>query len=133
MLFRSRGSDIESVVNPVDPTPEVPNLGQSQPNQNLVEAIGTVAVETIDAVDNHIFQQALIGFVKPKLKPFWLKQLLNHANYLEVLDKFVKNVKRSLGTCAPQTHEDNCKFLEEQNDCLSKFLQVCIFFSLFIL
>ncbi|KAF3320382.1 F-box/LRR-repeat protein 12 [Carex littledalei] len=120
---RARGSDTESAVNPVDPTPEVPNLGQSQLNQNLVEAIGTAAVETIDAVDNHIFQRALIGFAKPKLKPFWLKPLLNDANYLEILDKFVNNVTRSLGTCAPQTCEDSCKFLE-QNDCLSKFLQM---------
>ncbi|KAF3333147.1 hypothetical protein FCM35_KLT00838 [Carex littledalei] len=121
---RARGSDTESAVNLVDATLEVPNLGQSQLNQNLVEASGTAAVETIDAVDNHIFQRALIGFAKPKLKPFWLKQLLNNANYMEILDKFVNNVTRSLGTCAPQTCEDSCKFLEEQNDCLSKFLQM---------
>lgn len=129
---RARGSATESAVNPVDPTPEVPNLGRSQPNQTLVLAIGTAAVETIDAVDKHSFRRALIGFAKPKLRPFWLKQLLNDANYLEILDKFVNNVTRSLGTCAPQTCEDSCKFLEEQNDSLSKFLQVCIFFSLFI-
>ncbi|KAF3325136.1 hypothetical protein FCM35_KLT10207 [Carex littledalei] len=89
---RARGSDTESAVNLVDATLEVPNLGQSQLNQNLVEASGTAAVETIDAVDNHIFQRELIGFAKPKLKPFWLKQLLSDANYLEILDKFVNNV-----------------------------------------
>ncbi|XP_078156584.1 uncharacterized protein LOC144552477 [Carex rostrata] len=124
---QARGSDTGSelsAVNPVDPTPEVPKLGQSQLNQNHFVANGTAAGEKPKEVDNHSFEWALIGFAKPKLKPFWLNRHLKEADYRQILSKFVNNVTRSLGTYVPRTHENICKFVKEQNDCLSKFLQM---------
>ncbi|XP_078148584.1 uncharacterized protein LOC144544038 [Carex rostrata] len=114
----------DAVVQPVEPTPEVPKLGQSQLNQNLVTPNGTGTGEKTDEVDNHSFKLALAGFAKPKLKPFWLKRHLKEADYQQILHKFVSKVIQSLGTCVPQTHKNCCKFVKEQNDSLSKFLQI---------
>lgn len=118
-------------VNPVSPTPEVPNLGPSQPNQNLVVATGTAAVDRTDEIDNDSLRWALLGFAKPKLIPLWSKKHLDFANYRQILDKFVNNVTRFFGTCAPKTREDSCKFVKKENDSLTKCLQVCISSSLF--
>lgn len=125
----ARGSDAESelsAVCPVDPASEVPGLGQSQPNQNPIVENGTTVGENADEFDNVSFKWALIGFAKPKLKPFWLNRYLTNTIYQDVIHKFVENVSRSLGTAAPQTNEDIHKFIKEQNDSLSKFLQVSI-------
>lgn len=118
-------------VNPVSPTPEVPNLGPSQPNQNLVVATGTAAVEITDAIDNDSLRCALLRFAKPKLVPFMEKKHLDFANYQKILSKFVNNVTQFFGSFAPKTHEDSCKFVKKENDSLNKCLKVCISYSLF--
>jgi hypothetical protein len=127
--WQSRGSDTKSessAVCEVDPTPKVSKLGKSHPNQNPIMKNGMAAGRKTGVGDKLSFSRALIGFAKPKLKPFWLTGHLTPAGYREILDKFLNNVCQSLGTAAPQTNENICNFIKEQNDSLSTQLKVCI-------